>query len=264
MQAYPPPLRQGWSAPSGEAGKEGARIASLPILARAALHEFYAARAADHAALSGCALAIGQVLAQGRPCLWVRQEAFDREAGHPHAPGLCEFGLDPASLMILRVKDARAALQAGLEGARCAGLGVVFLELWGEDPAYDLTASRRLALAARASGVPLLLARIAAKARPSAAETRWELRALPSRALAAQAPGLPAFELTLLRARNGREGLHDHLEWNRDARQFLSRTATDTRPAEPALPSLPGAVVSVSFDRPRAPEPDLLPRREAG
>ncbi|MCA3659948.1 MAG: hypothetical protein INF07_01810, partial [Methylobacterium sp.] len=131
MQAYPFPLRQGWSAPSGEGGEEGARIASLPTLARGALHEFYAARASDSAALSGCALAIGQVLAQGRPCLWVRQEAFDREAGHPHAPGLCEFGLDPASLMILRAKDARAALQAGLEGARCAGLGVVFLELCG-------------------------------------------------------------------------------------------------------------------------------------
>jgi protein ImuA len=260
MQAYPLPLRQGWSAPPGEAPERG-RIAQL--LSRASLHEFYAARVADMAALSGCTLAMGHILAQGRPCLWVRQEAFDWEAGQPHAPGLCELGLDPASLMILRVKDVTSALQAGLEGARCAGLGAVFLELWGEAPAYDLTASRRLALAARPSGVPLLLTRIAAKARPSAAETRWELRALPSRALAAQAPGFPAFELTLLRARNGREGQHDHLEWDRDARQFLSRTATDAGPAEPALPSLPGAVVSVSFDRPRPPEPDLFPRREA-
>jgi len=263
VQAHPFPLRQGWSTPSGEAGEEPARTVPLPALSRAALHEFYAARVADAAALTGCALAVGHGLAQGRSCLWVRQEAFDWEAGQPHAPGLCEWGLDPARLLILRVKDVTAALQAGLEGARCAGLGAVFIELWGEAPAYDLTASRRLALAARASGVPLLLTRIAAKARPSAAETRWELRALPSRALAAQAPGLPAFELTLLRARNGREGQHDHLEWDRDVRQFLSRTATDTRPAEPALPSLPGAVVSVSFDRPRPPEPEPFARREA-
>jgi protein ImuA len=263
MQTHALPLRQGWSAPSGEAGEERAHRPGLALLSRAAMHEFYAARASDAATLSGCALAIGHVLSQGRPCLWVRQEAFDWEAGQPHAPGLCELGLDPARLIILRVKDATAALQAGLEGARCAGLGAVFLELWGEAPAYDLTASRRLALAARASGVPVFLTRIAAKVRPSAAETRWELRALPSRALAAQAPGSPAFELTLLRARNGREGQHDHLEWDRDARQFLSRTASENHLAEPARSPLSGSVVSVSFDRPRPPEPEPFPRREA-
>ncbi len=239
------------------------RIAQLPALSRAALHEFYAARVADVAALSGCTLAMGHILAQGRPCLWVRQEAFDWEAGQPHAPGLCELGLNPASLMILRVKDVTSALQAGLEGARCPGLGAVFLELWGEAPAYDLTASRRLALAARASAYRFSSRGSPRRYGPARRKRAWELRALPSRALAAQAPGFPAFELTLLRARNGREGQHDHLEWDRDARQFLSRTATDTRPAEPALPSLPGAVVSVSFDRPRPPEPDLFPRREA-
>lgn len=250
-------------SPSGEAGEKHALPAAHPTLKRAAIHEFYAGRTADAAPLSGCMLALGQILSGDRPSLWVRQEAFDWEAGRPHAPGLREFGLDPARFTILHVKDAIAALQAGLEGARCAGLGAVLLELWGEAPAYDLTASRRLALAARASGVPVLISRIAAKARPSAAETRWELRALPSRALAAQAPGLPAFELALLRARNGREGLHYALEWNRDDRQFLPRTTSDIAPAEPVLPPLPGAVVSVSFDRPRAPEPDF-PRRQAG
>lgn len=263
MLLPPALLRQGWSPRSGTAGETHDSLKAQPALARAAIHEFYAARHADAPALSGCMLALGQALAQGRPALWVRQEAFDWEAGQPYAPGLCEFGLDPASLTILRVKDAIAALQAGLEGARCAGLGAVFLELWGEAPAYDLTASRRLALAARSSGVPVLVSRIGAKARPSAAETRWELRALPSRALAAQAPGLPAFELTLLRARNGREGLTYPLEWNRDDRQFLPRTTGELPSAGPLLPPLPGAVVSVSFDRPRAPEPEF-PRREAG
>lgn len=253
----------GWKGsppPPGQAGEIRAEGGGEAILAPAALHEFYVDRTADAAALSGCMLSFGVLFAKERSLLWVRQATFDQEAGQPYPPGLREWGLDPARLMLLRARDVTAALQGALEGARCPGLGAVFLELWGEAPAYDLTASRRLALAARASGVSLLVSRIGAKARPSAAETRWAMRALPSRALAAQAPGFPAFKLTLLRARHGREGLNDHLEWNRDVRQFLSRSPGEDRPAERTPSSLPGLVVPVSFDRSRAAEP----WREAG
>ena len=121
------------------------------------LHEIYAATQADAACLSGGAL----MLARGagrRGCLWVRH-AGHGETGAPSPLGVAELGIDPAGVVLLRVREAGDALQAGLEGAGCRALDAVIVELWGEAKAYDLVASRRLALAAKASGVPVLVAR---------------------------------------------------------------------------------------------------------
>jgi protein ImuA len=188
-------------------------------LARGALHEVYAARQADAAGLAALALMLGEG-DRRRTRLWIRHEVAMRETGMPYPAGLVELGFDPSRILLLHARDALAALQAGLEGARCAALGAVMIELWGEARAYDLTASRRLALAAKASGVPVFLLRVAAQPMPSGVETRWSVRVAPSRRQAANAPGHPAFHLTLLRARNGQEGLQHHLEWNRDAQRF--------------------------------------------
>jgi protein ImuA len=237
----------------------------VPVdLAPAALHELHAA--ADGIALSAAVLALAHA-GGSAPGLWVRHAALDRETGRPYPPGLGEFGLDPAQLILVRAWDALSALQAGLEGARCPGLSAVIIELWGETRAYDLTASRRLALAAKTSGVRVFVARIAAPPVPSAAETRWQLRGAPSRALAANAPGNPAFDLTLLRARNGQEGLSYHLEWNRDAGTFMASfvKAGIGSPAAPppadGSPPLSGAVVPVLFDRPDPPSHGAFPQR---
>lgn len=237
------------------------------LVARAATHELYAARQADMAGMAGCAAMLGQKLAQGRPLLWVRHDALKAEAGEPYASGFSELGLDPAQMMLLRARDAPSALQAGLEGARCSGLGAVIIELWGETRAYDLTASRRLALAAKASGTPVFILRTTARPQPSAAETRWLVQAAPSVALAANAPGNPCFALTLLRTRNGQEGLHCHLEWNRDARTFLAREAARPMAGIPrrAIPAaLPCRLVSLSLDRPGPPLGEKEPSSRLG
>lgn len=221
------------------------------------LHEIYAATQADAACLSGGAL----MLARGagrRDCLWVRHPGHG-ETGAPSPLGVAELGIDPARVVLLRVREAGDALQAGLEGANCRALDAVIVELWGEVKAYDLVASRRLALAAKVSGVPVLVARAAARPIPSAAQTRWQVKALSSRGLAAKAPGAPALELTLLRARNGQEGLRYCLEWDRDARQFVPYFPQ----RQPA--TLSGAVVPVSAHRqsmPRTEEKYL--RRNTG
>lgn len=223
------------------------------VLTPSTLHEFYAARESDGAAASGVGMALAGLDRQ-RSILWVRHGAVDREIGAPYGPGLAEYGQDPGRVVLLAARDPMAALQAGLEGARTAGLAAVAIELWGEAKAYDLTASRRLVLAARTSGTLVLVTRIAAEPRASAAETRWRLTAAPSRALPARAPGAPAFDLTLLRARDGREGLRLLVEWNRDERRFVARDgavdadlAAPSRRGDGAAPS--GAVVAVSFDR---------------
>lgn len=238
-------------------------------LARAALHEFYGPRHAEATTLSGCALMLAQSH-DTRLKLWIRLGGHDREAGTPVCEGLTELGIDPSSLVFVRVRDVQSALQAGLEGARCAALGTVIIELWGETSAYDLTASRRLALAAKLSGARVLMVRAAAEPHPSAAETRWLARAAPSRALEANAPGYPAFHLTLLRARNGQEGLQYDLEWNRDEQRFENRlfgagdTNTRVRSAIEQSAAIPGLVVPLSFDRPFSAQCEPISQRRAG
>lgn len=209
-------------------------------LSGATCHELYAARTPDAAAMSGLALVLIQRTAP-QAILWVRQTMIDCEAGCPYPPGLAELGIDPGRLILVRAPDSVSALQAGLEGARCPALGAVLIELWGEAKAFDLTASRRLVLAARKSGVPLLLTRVAARPQPSAAASRWQVAAAPSRPRAANAPGSPAFALTLLRGRDRSEGARHHLEWDRDARSFA--------PLATRRETLSRALAAVSLDR---------------
>jgi protein ImuA len=238
-------------------------------LAQGALHEFYAGAQADGAGLSALVMMLTGT-GEKTTRLWVRHEAQSREMGTPHPAGLGELGFDPASVLLVRVWDVSSALQAGLEGARCAALGAVIVELWGEAKAYDLTASRRLSLAAKTSGVPVFLLRIAASPAVSAAETRWLVRAASSRPLAAHAPGHPAFRLTLLRARNGQEGAHYHLEWKRDAQRLESGLSGHGEPGHATEPDggqrapLSRRLVPVSFNRPGTAHDEPPPRRQAG
>ncbi|CCJ06697.1 ImuA family protein [Methylocystis sp. SC2] len=196
---------------------------------RAALHEAYAGTAADAPAATGFALALARrsMAGEGKPLLWARPEALSAESGAPYPPGLADIGLDPAAVAFIRVRDAREALQAGAEAARCASVGATLIELFGEARAYDLTASRRLALAAAAAGAPIFIARVAASPAPSAAASRWLVRAAPSRPLGGNAPGSAAFTVFLLRQRGGAAGQESQewrVEWNRDRGAFEDRT----------------------------------------
>jgi protein ImuA len=230
-------------------------------IARAGLHEVYSATEADAAAATGFVLGtIGQWIAArdgakaAQPGLfWVRQHHLHAETGRIHAPGLVEFGIPPQAVTMISAPDVRGLLQAGLEGARCAGLLAVLAEFRGDTRQYDLVASRRLTRAAKETGVAVFVLRHGAAVTPSAAESRWTVESLPSRPLAANAPGFPAFGITLLRHRGGREGQHWAVEWNRDQARFddraedraLPRTESGYRAAAP----LSGAVVPVSARR---------------
>src|SRR5690606_30942316 len=117
-------------------------------------------------------------LRDDRPVLCIAEESALREGGHPHGPGLDQFGLAAARLVVVETRRPEEALWVFEEGLRCTGLAAVLCELRGRPRALDLTASRRLALRARESGVTGLLLRQAAAAEPGAARTRW--RAAPS------------------------------------------------------------------------------------
>jgi protein ImuA len=212
-------------------------------LARGALHEVFAA--ADAAPATGFALALALRAAGERPILWVRQDFSGVETGALYAPGLADLGLAPERLILVRVRDGPGVLRAAEEAARCSSLGAVVIEPWGEPRALDLTATRRLARAAETSGVPLIMLRLAASPAPSAATTRWEVRAAPSSPLPANAPGHPAFAVTLARRKAGAGGRSWSVEWNRDRREFIS---LEIASLESVGATLSGGVVSVPAD----------------
>lgn len=188
-------------------------------LARAAVHEIFAEGNGTPASAFAVLLAI-RALGQHRSLLWVRDDRAPRHSGYLHAPGLVDLGCDPNRLVVVMPPDPLAVLRAGLDGVRCGQLGAIVLELHGAVPQLDLTASRRLTMAAAASGVFTLLLRIAAVPVPSAAQSRWSVAAAPSLPLAADAPGHPAFDIALLRHRGGVAPFATRLEWNRDRRSF--------------------------------------------
>ncbi|WP_429590254.1 ImuA family protein [Sphingomonas zeicaulis] len=213
-------------------------------LAQGAVHELFAGSAEDAGSAAGFALALAWQAHRERRLIWLRSDAAERRTGQVYAPGLAELGLDPARLILGRMPDEVALLRAATDALRCAALGAVVIECPGKMRTLDLTASRRLALAARASGVTALLVRSDADPVPSAAETRWSVSAAASVALEAQAPGAPRFEVELLRRRSGPAGIRWCMEWDRNACVFREAARTE---------ALPGAVVSLSERRPAQP-----------
>jgi protein ImuA len=214
---------------------------------RARLHEVYAAHADDAGAGAGFALALA-LSGRAMPLLWLRTEAGERQGGRLHASGAAELGLDARHLLLAVVADEAALLRTAADAARCPGLGTLMVESWGCAPGLDLTATRRLMLAAEVSGVTVLSLRIAAEPAPSAAATRWGVAAAPSTALAAEAPGRPAFDVEMLRRRGGPAGARWRVEWNREEQQFYETP-------------LSGARLSLAPDRTVAQRPPASVRR---
>lgn len=204
-------------------GPENMDAALSGGLTLGALHEVFAVSAGDVGAATGFALALATKAARSKPLLWARQDMLDVETGQVYAPGLAEMGVTPGAVVLVRGRDAEDVLKAGEDAVRCAGLGAVIVQPWGDPARLNLTTSRRLVLAAAASGVTAVMLRIAAAPRPSAAETRWHVAAAPSRLLESDAPDLPAFNVTLLRQRGGNAGGTWCLEWRRDVHAFDER-----------------------------------------
>lgn len=193
-------------------------------LGQASLHEVFAAGPVHGPAATGFSLALASrawLFRMGAgPIVWVRQRLLDSEFGLPHGHGMATFGLDPARVLLVGVRDATDALKAAHDAVQCAAVGIVLAEIWGEPKALDLTASRRLSMAAADSGVTILMTRIAADPQPSAGASRWQVGSAPSIPLAADAPGAPAFSVTLLRHRAGLAPRRWRVEWDHDQCRF--------------------------------------------
>jgi protein ImuA len=152
-----------------------------------------------------------------RPFLWVRRRG-GRFDSRPYAPGLAPF-FDPARLLLIEADSEEQVLWSIEEGLRSGALAGVL----GEVKSADLTATRRLQLAAEASATPALLLRLPGALRTSAALTRWQVSA----AAGLSTPGLrdivrPRLRLSLRRAR-GRIDDHERswiMEWCHEKGDF--------------------------------------------
>lgn len=133
------------------------------------------------------------------PVLWVvrRRDLF--------APGLSQAGLDHKRLLYAEAQDDAELLAVMEEGLRHRGLGAVI----GEAKRADMTATRRLQLAAEGGRTIALLQRRHARAGgdplspPSAAVTRWRIGPAPSTPLPVEGVGRPRWRLDLVRQKGG-------------------------------------------------------------
>lgn len=170
-----------------------------------------------------------------RTVVWVRQEAAAMEAGGVYGPGLAAFGFDPARLLLVHLRTAIDVMRAALEATRCAAVGAVIIETVDRGAKIDLTATRRLKLAAEKGGVTAVLLRAAGETVAGAVETRWRVRP----AVASQ--DRPRFDITLMRHRAGVPEMRWQVEWDHEQRTFAAATAAAalSQPLVPIPPRRP-------------------------
>src|SRR6202140_125406 len=200
-------------------------------LAVGAMHEVFADAGRQSAAATGFVAGLAGRAVARRPLVWVRQDFTEIESGALSMSGWAELGLDPRLLVTVRAADVDTALRTAADALACDAIGVVVLEVWGEARQLDLVASRKLTLAAQASGVTGLLLRVAAEPQPSTAETRWIVGAAHSPPAAALMPaaawsawGAPVFDAQLVRNRHGPVGRWI-MEWKCDECLFSKPAA---------------------------------------
>lgn len=121
-------------------------------------------------------------------------------------PALTQAGLSQNRLIIVECRDEKGVLDCFEEGLRCNGFGAII----GEVSKLPMTMSRRLQLAAEASGVVGIAVRrwrhfsgAVDYGQPTAAATRWRISVRPSTPLPVQGVGRARWSLELLRCRGG-------------------------------------------------------------
>jgi protein ImuA len=168
----------------------------------------------DNAAHGFAAALLGRLARDAGSLLWCRMKRTGYDNGVPYGPGLMRFGLVAERIVFVETERTPDALWAMEEGLRAAGLVAVY----GEGIALDLTSSRRLQLAAEASG-KTALALTKPQKRPSitAATTRWCVTTLPcgddTEAIK------PRWHIALTRCRGGNSNAWI-VDWDHAAHRF--------------------------------------------
>ncbi len=176
------------------------------------LHEI-AAAARDAAKTGFVASLIGR---RPGPVLWCRSRYTALAAGDPYGPGIASLGVSPDRLILVEAAKPAELLWAMEEGARVKGLAAIVAD--GVTP--DLTAGRRLQLAAEEGGGLVFLLPAGRQTGASSALTRWFVGSAPSLP-EADGPGRPCWKIELWRCRGGGRPREWMVEWD-DAALSLS------------------------------------------
>jgi protein ImuA len=205
-------------------------------LAADGVHEIAPAAHGDMPAALGFAAALGVRRLQGvpaddRPVLWCRLAAQAREWGRLYGHGLEALGLARQRLITVVLNKPDALLWTIEEALKSTALAGVIADV---GPGVDLTAVRRLMLAAHQGGTPGLLLFPAPPHGGTGGRSRWIVAANPSAAppFDDKAPGAPAWNLRLVRCRGGRPGQW-FVEWSHATHRFALAPAFSDRTADP-------------------------------
>lgn len=223
----------------GSPGLHPGMTSPVPLLSKlekGGLHEIKPEGYSDKPASLAFALAViaQQAAARNAPrdlVLWCLTRQAAREWGHPYGPGLIAYGLDPALLLVVMVRnetDAAWALEEGLKSrALIAALAAVEIE--------TPLMARRLGLAAQSSRTPCLLLSDHRNASLPGTVTTWRIAARRSGAVSfdAMAPGSPSWQLTLERCRGEAPGRSFIVEFSHESFHFRLSAASSARAAEP-------------------------------
>jgi protein ImuA len=193
------------------------------------LHEVRCSQAREFACAAGFALGFVRQFAKSslNRILWILDPASGVEAGQLFPDGLRQFGFEPDAFTFVRPITLQDALWAADQAAMCGGIDVMFFQIRGHPKRFDLTATRRLMIRARKSGVLVCVLRQSGGAEASAAITRWHVEADTSGIPPDISHGIgPArYVVTLERNRNGRTGKWKVI-WNPSVKVFEDGTSS--------------------------------------
>lgn len=189
-------------------------------LAPAALHEVTPAAMNDLGSAAGFTLALAaRAQRPGKSVIWIQTDFASFEAGNIYGLGCDLAGLAARNLLIVKAPRPSDALWAMEEALKCRALSCVVAELPNDATVADLTATRRLTLAAREGGAFGFLLRHRTSPLTSSAETRWQVSAARGEGDAFGGLGRAAFALSLHKNRRGPTG-HWTIAWDHHERVF--------------------------------------------
>jgi protein ImuA len=192
-------------------------------LARRGLHDIAPGAYGDMPAAMGLALALALKRladpAELRPLLWCRLAREVKEYGNLYGHGLESLGLARHRFVTVTLRKPLALLWVAEEALKSGALALVLADA---EPKYaGLTATRRLSLAAQAGKAAGLLVFTQPTTNATASHTRWVAGATRSKPPPddEDAPGPPAWDVELTRARGGRPGQW-LVEWQHAPHRF--------------------------------------------
>ena len=205
--------------------------AGLPV---GVLHEVLARAYGDRPSAFGFVFALLATALSSRsgPAIVVLTRKAVLDFGRPYSQGLRQHGIEPERLVIVETRsdrDAHWALEEAVRSDACPAM--VVAAVTGD---LNLTASRRLNLAAAAQGTPLAVIRLAGATGTSAAATRWNVSSAPAEADRFGSFGRDRWRARLERCRNGRPG-EWLIEWTHGSHCFrLAEGMANRTPAASA------------------------------